>query len=108
MYNEVNQIRFKTLMLRSSLFDYSDAYILVKGTMTVRNKAAHDQPNNAVNKKVIFTNCVPFSNSISRINNMQVDDAHDIIVVMSMYNLIEYSDNYSKTFGILWKLQSWA
>ena len=96
MHNEVNQIRFKTLMLRSSLFDYSDAYILVKGTMTVRNKAAHDQPNNAVNKKVIFTNCVPFSNSISRINNM------------SMYNLIEYSDNYSKTFGILWKLQSWA
>ena len=90
-------------MLRSCLCDYSNAYILVKGTMTVEKKAAQDQPNNATDKKVIFKNCAPFTNCISRINNTQVDDAHDIVVVMSMYELIQYSDTYSKTSGILWQ-----
>ena len=101
MYNENNQIRFKTTILRSSLCDYSDAYILVKRTVTGENKAARDQQNNAANKKVIFKNCAPFINCINRINNIQVDDAHDIDVVMSVYNLIEYSDHYLKTSGIL-------
>ena len=101
MYNEDNQIRFKTTILRSSLCDYSDADILVKRTVTGENKAARDQRNNAANKKVIFKNCVPFTNCINRVNNIQVDDAHDIDVVMSMYNLIEYSDHHFKTSGIL-------
>ena len=101
MYNEDNQIRFKTTILRSSLCDYSDADILVKRTVTGENKAARDQRNNAANKKVIFKNCVPFTNCINRVNNIQVDDAHDIDVLMSMYNLIEYSDHYLKTSGIL-------
>ena len=79
-------------MLRSSLCDYSEAYILVKGTITVSNTATQSQPNNAANKKVIFKNCPLFANCISRINNTQVDDAHDIDVVMPMYNLIEFSD----------------
>ena len=57
-------------------------------------------PNN-VNKKVIFKNCVSFTNCISTINYMELDDAHDIDVVMPMYNVMEYSDNYSKTSGIL-------
>ena len=52
-------------------------------------------------KKVIFKNCAPFTNCISRIDNMQVDDAHDINVVMSIYNWVEYSDNYSQKSGIL-------
>ena len=78
-------------MLRSSL--YSEAYILVKGT--VKNTAARGQPNNGVNKEVIFKNLAPFTNFISRINNTKVDDAHDIEVVVPMYNLIEYID-YSK------------
>ena len=52
-------------------------------------------------KKVIFKNCAPFTNCISRIDNMLVDDAHDINVVMSIYNLVEYSDNYSQKSGIL-------
>ena len=60
-YNEDKEIRFKTSMLRSSLCDYSDAYILVKGTITVANTAAQDQPNNGANKKVIFKNCAPFT-----------------------------------------------
>ena len=85
-------------MLRSSLCDYSDAYILIKRTITFATAAA---PNNE-NKKVKCKNCVPFTNCISRINNTQVDDAHDIDVVIPMFNLIEYSDNYSKKFSILW------
>ena len=60
-YNEGKEIRFKTSMLRSSLCDYSDAYILVKGTITVANTAAQDQPNNGANKKVIFKNRAPFT-----------------------------------------------
>ena len=75
--------------------------ILVKGTITVTNTASQDQPNNFANKKVILKNCAPFTKCISRINNTQVDDADNIDVVMSIYNLIEYSDNYSKTSGIL-------
>ena len=81
-------------MLRSGLCDYSNANILVKGTITVKNTAGQGKANNATNKKVIFKNCALFTNCISRISNTQVDDAHDIDVVMSMYNLIEYSGNY--------------
>ena len=90
-------------MLKSSLFDYSDAYMLVKETITVNNTAATDADANNTNKKVIFKNCAPFSNCISEINNTQVENAKDIDIVMPMYNLIEYSDNYSKTSGSLWQ-----
>ena len=94
-------------MLKSSLCDYSDAYILVEGTVTVNNTAAAAAAaaaavNNA-NKKVIFKNCAPFTNCISEINNTQIDNAKDIDIVMPMYNLIEYSDNYAKTTGSLWQ-----
>ena len=85
-------------MLKSSLCDYSDAYILVKGTISVNNTAA-----NNTNKKVIFKKCVPFTNCISEINNTQIDNAKDIDIVMPIYNLIEYSDNYAKTTGSLWQ-----
>ena len=88
-------------MLRSSLCDYSDAYILVKGNITVNNTAADGAAANNTNKKVIFKNCAPFTDCISKINNAQVDNAKDIDIVMLMYNLIEYSDNYSKTSGSL-------
>ena len=54
-------------------------------------------------KKVIFKNCAPFINSIREINNTKIDNAKDLIVVMPMYNLIEYSNNYSKTSGSLWQ-----
>ena len=60
-YSEDKETRFKTSMLRSSLCDYSDAYILVKGTITVANTAAQDQPNNGANKNIIFKNCAPFT-----------------------------------------------
>ena len=102
-YNVNSQIKFKTTMLKSSLCDYSDAYILVKGTITVNNTAAQGAAANNTNKKVIFKNCAPFTNCISELNNTQIDNAKDIDIVMPMYNLIEYSDNYAKTTGSLWQ-----
>ena len=89
--------------MRSSLCDYNDAYILVKGTITVTNTADKGATLNNRNKKVIFKNCVPFTDCISEINNKEIDHAKDIDVVMPMYNLIEYSDNYSTTSGNLWQ-----
>ena len=100
-YNVNSQFKFKTTMLKSSLCDYGDAYILVKETITVNNTAAADADANNTNKKVIFKNCAPFTNYKSEINNTQVDNAKDLDIVMPMYNLIKYSDNYSKTSGNL-------
>ena len=102
-YNVNSQIKFKTTMLKSSLCDYSDAYILVKRTITVNNTAAADADANNTNKKVIFKNCALFTNCISEINNTQVDNDKHSDIVTPMYNLIEYSDNYRKTFGSLWQ-----
>ena len=101
-YSPNKQIKFKTSMLRSSLCDYSDAYILVKGNISNNNTAAEGVAANNAAKKVIFKSCAPFTNCISKINKTQIDNAEYIDIVMSMYNLIEYSDNYSKTSGSLW------
>ena len=73
------------------------AFILVKGTITVSNAAAADAAVNNTNKKVIFKNYTPFTDCITEINDTQIDDGQKIDVVMPMYNLIEYSDAYSKT-----------
>ena len=102
-YSHNKQIKFKTSMLRSSLCDYSDAYILVKGNITVNNTAAEGAAATNTNKKVIFKNCVSFTYCVSKTNNTQIDDAEYIDIVMPMYNLIEYSYNYSKTSGSLWQ-----
>ena len=84
-------------MLRSHLCDYSDAYIVVKGTITIV------RPNGAKrNKEVIFKNNAPFINCISKINGVKIDNAEDLDVVMPMYNLLKYSKNYNKTTGSLW------
>ena len=105
VYNIASQIKFKTSMVRSSLCDYSDAYILVKGTITVPNTGTAAAPNNR-NKKVIFKNGAPFTGCISEINNKEIDHAKDIDVVILMYNLIEYSDSYLETSGRLWQYYS--
>ena len=104
-YNVNSQIKFKTTMLKSSLCDYSDAYILVKGTITINGRGADAAARQADErgKGVTFKNCAPFIDCISEINNMQIDNAKDIDTVMPMYNLIEYSDNYAKTSGSLWQ-----
>ena len=103
--NVNSQIKFKTTMLKSSLCNYSDAYILVKGTITINGRGGDDAARRADErgKGVSFKNCAPFINCISEINNTQIDNAKDIDIVMPMYNLIEYSDNYAKTSGSLWK-----
>ena len=90
-------------MLRSSLCDYSDPYILVKGNITVNNTAADGAAANNTNKKAIFKNCAPFTSYINKINSSLIDNAEYIDIVMPMYNLIKYSDNYSKN---IWKLMA--
>ena len=83
-------------MLRSDLWGFSDAYIVVKGDITV------PEPNNAKrNKSVAFKNNAPFINCISEINSVQIDNAEDLDIVMPMYNLLEYSKNYKKVTGSL-------
>ena len=90
-------------MLRSILCDYSDEYILVKGNISGNNTAAAGGDASNTNKKLIFKNCGLFTDCMSKINNTQIDNAKDINIVMPMYNLIEYSGNYSKTSGSLWQ-----
>ena len=104
MYNDSN-IKFKTTMLRSSLCDYGDAYILVKGKITITGAGADAAARQADerDKGVIFKNCAPFINCKTEINNTEIDNAKDINILMPMYNLIEYSNNYSKTSGSLWQ-----
>ena len=100
-----NDIRFKTTMLRSNLCDYADSYILVKGTITITGAGDDAAARRADerNKGVTFKNCAPFTKCISRINDTDIDTAQDIDIVMPVYNLIQYSDNYSKTSGSLWQ-----
>ena len=117
-YNVNTQIKFKTTMLKSSLCDYSDAYILVKGKITITGNAGPEpdagNPRSAVlllataqadkrDKGVAFKNSAPFTNCISEFNNTQIYNVQDVDIVMPMYNLIEYSDNYAKTSGSLWQ-----
>ena len=99
------QIKFKTSMLRSRLCDYSDAYILASGTITITGAGAEDAAKRVYerNKGVIFNNCAPFADSISEINKTQIDNAKHIYYVVPMYNLIEYRNNHSKTSGSLWQ-----
>ena len=98
-YNTNKQIRFKTSLLRSDLCNYSDAYIGVKRIITV---SAEERDRDERNRQVILKNNAPFSNCISKINGTLIDNAEDLDIVMPMYNLLEYSKNYSKTSGSLW------
>ena len=78
-------------MLRSNLCDYADAYILVKGTIAITGAGDNDAAKrlDVGSKCVIFKNRAPFTKCMSRINNGDIDNAHDIDIVMPMYNLIE-------------------
>ena len=112
-YNPNKEIRIKTSILRSDLCDFNDAYIVVKENITVNKKtftandfqtlnntatATNNANNNAFGeKKLFFRNNAPFINCISKINGIKIDNAEDLDVVMPMYNLLEYSKNYSST-----------
>ena len=104
-YNENKSIRFKTPMLRSNLCDYSDAYILVKGTITVTAHGANNGVNNIRDKRnrpLILKNNAPFVSCITRINGELIEDANDLDIVIPMYNLLEYIKNYRKAIGSLY------
>ena len=96
-YSPKNKRKFLTSSLESSLCDYSDTYILVTGNITAT-------PNNAITQ-VVFKNCAPFKDCRTEINDTFVDYADFINITMPMYNLIEYSDNYSDTSGSLWQFK---
>ena len=92
-------------MLRSNLCDYSDAYILVKGTITVTSPGVNNKVNNKRDKRnrpLILKNNAPFVSCITRINGELIQDANDLDIVIPMYNLLEYSKNYRKTIGLLY------
>ena len=95
-YKQGDIIKFETETIKSSLCDYSDAFILVTGNITV---------NAADDTDVAFENCAPFSTCKTVINDVFVDRAEHIYIAMPMYNLIEYSDNYSDTSGSLWQFK---
>ena len=105
MYNTNSQIKFKTSMSKSNLCEYSDAYVLVNATITITVAEANNAGKRLSERYigVIFKKCEWFTESISTVNNTQIVNAIDLDVVIPMYNLIEYSDNYSKTSGSLWQ-----
>ena len=90
-------VKFETKVIKSSLCDYSDAYILVTGNITATGGDA--------NTRVAFKNCAPFTKCITHINDEHVDNADNLAIILPMYNLIEYSDSYSDTSGSLWQFK---
>ena len=96
-YSHHNPISFLTKSIESSLCDYSDAYVLVKENINV---TVGDN-----NTKVAFKNCTPFEKCSTGIAGTLVVEADFINIKMPMYNLIEYSNNYSDTLGRLWNFK---
>ena len=96
-YSHENPIKFLTSSLVSSLYDYSDAYALVTGNIAVA------RANN--NTRVAFKNCAPFRKCRTEINETFIDEAEHTNIALPMYNLIEYSNNYSDTSGSLWQFK---
>ena len=83
-------------MLRSNLCEFSDAYIVIEGDITLEG----DNDPNKRNKNLAFKSNTPIINCISKINGRKIDNAEDLDVVIPMYNLLEYSKNYRKTTGV--------
>ena len=97
-YSVNKEIRIKTSMLRSDLCDFSDAYIVVEGDITLEG----DNDANKKNKNLAFKNNAPFINCLLKINGVKIDNAEDLDVVIPKYNFFEYSKNYRKRTGSLW------
>ena len=94
-YKPSKQTRFKTSMLESDLCDFSDAYIVVKGTITLTKTDGRGFID-IRNRFSTFKNNAPFISCVSKINNVLIENAEDLDVVMPTYNLLEYSKNYIK------------
>ena len=89
-YDATNEITYNTEILKSNLCDYNNVYILVRGDITVVAAPA---------TQVAFKNCASFTKCITKIDETTIDDAENLDLVMPIYNLIEYSSNYSETMG---------
>ena len=98
-------------MLRTSFCDFSEAHIILKGKCRVIANATGAGDNariaeqNGANKNIVFKNCTPFTDCITKINATTLKMLLIWDLVMPMYNLIEYSDNYDKTSGSLWQFE---
>ena len=94
-YGNSTTIKFETKVIKSNLCDYSDAYILLTGN--IQNKPA--------NSVVAFKNCAPFRTCDVTTNDEHVEKAEDLDIVMPMYNLLEYPDNYQDSTGSLYQFK---
>ena len=92
-YNETNEITCNTEVLESNFYDYNDAYILLRDNITAIA---------APQTRVVFENCAQFTKSITKSDETRIDDAENLDLVMPMYNLTEYSSNYSEKAESLW------
>ena len=90
-------IKFETKATKPNLWDYSDAYILVTEIAEIADIAA--------DTNVAFKNCAPFTKCVTHINDEHVETAENLNIIMPMYNLIEYNDNYSDSSGSLWRFK---
>ena len=101
-YGEGNEgsttIKFEIKVIKSNVCDYPDAYILLTGSLTAAGGDA--------NTRIVFKNCAPFTKCITHIKDEHVDGAHNLDIIMPMYNLTEYSNNYSDTSGSLWQFKT--
>ena len=104
-YKPSKQVRLKTSMLRSHLCDYSDAYFVVEGDITLTKTITRGFID-IRNRFLAFKNNAPFTNYISKINNVLIDSAEDLDIVMPMYNLLEYSKMYRTTTRSFWNYYS--
>ena len=93
--NNLDTIKYDTRVLKPNLCDYAEAYILVDGT--IRAAAADN------NTRLSLKNCAPFTKCNLEINDEHVDTAENLDIVMPMYNLIKYSDNYQDSSAILYQ-----
>ena len=103
-YSHHNPIKLLTKSIESSLYDYSDAYILVTANIAAERTNAADTPDIELGAitQVAFKSCAPFEKCSTEIDGTLADEAKFINITMPMYNLIEYSDNYSDTSGSIW------
>ena len=106
MYNTNSQTKFKTLVWKTSLYDYIDAYIVVKGTLTIVGVGATAALTTKYreNKQVILENCALFTDCISKINETQLDNAKDLSIVMWIDNLIGYTKSYLKKISCVYTI----
>ena len=98
-YNAANEITYNTEVLKSNLCDYKDAYVLVLGDITVIG---------ASQTQVAFKNCAPLTKCITKISETTIDNAENFDLVIPMYNLIEYSSNYSEKTRFMILFKRWS